>query len=178
MSRPATTGTTPVAELLFGEADATPISTDEATIKPWDEARACLESAQKAWISTVWPDGRAHAMPVMPVWARDAPWIATRPGSRKARNLAGNPSCVITVAGETLDLVVEGRATRGRDEDDLRRVAAAFGEKYGWEFAVRDGSVYEDSLPGSPEYGFYQVTPTRAFGYGTDGRTATRWWFG
>ncbi|WP_440082669.1 pyridoxamine 5'-phosphate oxidase family protein [Streptosporangium sp. LJ11] len=169
---------TPVAELLFGEADATPFSTDEATVEPWDEARACLESAPKAWLSTVRPDGRAHAVPVLLIWSGDAPWITTRPTSRKARNLAGNPHCVITVAGETLDLVVEGNATRARDEDELRRVAAAFRAKYEWELAVRDGSVHEDGLPGSPEYGFYRVTPTRAFGYGADGRTATRWRFG
>ncbi|GAA4180495.1 pyridoxamine 5'-phosphate oxidase family protein [Streptosporangium oxazolinicum] len=172
------TETTPVAELLFSKDDATPISTDEATLKEWDEARACLESTPKAWISTVWPDGRAHSMPVLLVWAEGTPWITTRPGSRKAKNLAANPHCVITVGGESLDLVVEGNATRARDEDELRRVAAAFKAKYRWELAVRGGSVYEDKLPGSPEYGFYQVTPTRAFGYGLDGLTATRWRFG
>ncbi|MFI6512176.1 pyridoxamine 5'-phosphate oxidase family protein [Streptosporangium sp. NPDC050855] len=167
----------PVAELLFGEADATPISTDEATVKPWELARECLRTAPKVWLSTVRPDGRAHAMPVMPVWADDAPWITTRPTSRKGRNLAANPSCVVTVSSETLDLVVEGEAVRARDEATLRRVAAAFEAKYGWELAVRDGSVYEDHLPGSPEYGFYRITPVRAFGYGADGLTATRWRF-
>ncbi|MEU8383865.1 pyridoxamine 5'-phosphate oxidase family protein [Streptosporangium sp. NPDC048865] len=171
------TETTPVAELLFGEADATPFDTDEATIKPWDEARACLESAPKAWLSTARPDGRAHAVPVLLVWAGGAPWITTRPGSRKARNLAVNPHCVITVTGENLDLVVEGRATRALGGGELRRVADAFRAKYRWELSVRDGSVHEDHLPGSPEYGFYRVTPTRAFGYGADGMTATRWRF-
>lgn len=171
-------GTPPVAELLFGEADATPFSTDETTVKPWDQARACLESAPKAWLSTVRPDGRAHAMPVLLVWVDDAPWITTRPSSRKAKNLAHNAHCVITVAAETLDLVVEGEATRARDEATLHRVSAAFKAKYEWELAVRDGSVYEEGLPGSPEYGFYRITPTRAFGYGADGMTATRWRFG
>ncbi|MEU3163875.1 pyridoxamine 5'-phosphate oxidase family protein [Streptosporangium sp. NPDC006930] len=171
------TETIPVAELLFGEADATPFSTDEATVKPWDEARVCLESAPKAWLSTVWPDGRAHAAPVLPVWAGGAPWITTRPNSRKGRNLAVNPHCAITAAGENLDLVIEGNATRAREEAELRQVAAAFKAKYHWELMVRDGSAYSDDLPGSPEYGFYRVTPTRAFGYGSDGRTATRWRF-
>jgi nitroimidazol reductase NimA-like FMN-containing flavoprotein (pyridoxamine 5'-phosphate oxidase superfamily) len=171
-------GPTPVAELLFGPEDAVPISTDEATVKPWSQARACLESTPKAWLSTMRPDGRPHAMPVLLVWVDDAPCFTTRPGSRKGKNLARNPQCVITAADETVDLVVEGTATRIRDEAGLRRVAAAFKSKYQWEFALRDGSAYEDSLPGSPEYGFYQVTPTRAFGYGPDGMTATRWRFG
>jgi hypothetical protein len=168
----------PSAELLFSDADATPMSTDTATVKPWGQARACLESAPKAWLSTVRPDGRPHAMPVMLVWVDEAPWFTTRPTSRKAKNLACNAHCVITAASEALDLVVEGDATRLQDESKLRRVAAAFKTKYAWKLVVRDGSVYDDTLPGSPEYGFYRVTPTRAFGYGADGLTATRWRFG
>lgn len=170
-------GTTPAAELLFRPEDAVPISTDEATVKPWSEARACLESTPKAWLSTVRPDGRPHAMPILLVWVDDAPCFVTRPGSRKGKNLEGNAHCVITAGDETVDVVVEGDATRIRDEAGLHRLAAALKAKYHWEFAVRDGSAYEDSLPGSPEYGFYRITPARAFGYGPDGMTATRWRF-
>jgi hypothetical protein len=168
---------TPVAELLFRREDAVPISTDETTLKPWSQARACLESAPKAWLSTVRPDGRPHAMPILVVWVDDAPCFATRPGSRKGRNLARNTHCVITASDENVDIVVEGDAIRVRDEAGLHRVAAAFKAKYQWEFTVRDGSAHEDALPGSPEYGFFQIMPTRAFGYGPDGMTATRWRF-
>jgi nitroimidazol reductase NimA-like FMN-containing flavoprotein (pyridoxamine 5'-phosphate oxidase superfamily) len=168
---------TPTAELLFREEDATSISTDEATVKPWSQARECLESAPKIWLSTARPDGRPHVMPVLVVWVDDTPRFTTRPTSRKGRNLARNPHCVLSVAGEDLDLVVEGNAIRIEDEAELRRVAAAFQSKYGWELTVRDGQVHEDSLPGSPEYGFYEVAPVRAFGYGADGMTATRWRF-
>ncbi|MDP9866574.1 MULTISPECIES: pyridoxamine 5'-phosphate oxidase family protein [Streptosporangium] len=167
----------PVAELLFSEADATPMSTDTATVKPWSQASACLQAASKAWLSTVRPDGRPHAMPVMPGWADETPYIATRPASRKARNLDGNPNCVLTVAGADLDLVVEGTATRVQDPDRLQQVADAFMAKYQWRFTILDGSVYDGSLPGPPEYAFYRVTPVRAFGYGPDGLTATRWRF-
>lgn len=74
-----------VAELLFSEADATPMSTDEATIKSWDDARACVESAAKGWLTTVRPDGRPHAVPVLLVWSAGAPGLATRPTSRRRR---------------------------------------------------------------------------------------------
>lgn len=167
----------PTAELLFREEDETTMSTDEATVKPWSQARACLESAPKFWLSTVRPDGRPHVMPVVLVWVDDAPCFATRPTSRKARNLARNAHCVLTVASEDLDLVVEGTATPIEDEAQLLQVAAALRTKYRWELAVRDRLAHDHSLPGSPEYGFYQVTPTRAFGYGADGLTATRWRF-
>lgn len=168
----------PIAELLFCQADATTMSTDEATIKPWSHARGCLESAPKTWLSTTRRDGRPHVMPVVLVWVDDAPRFATRPTSLKAQNLARNSHCVLAVASEDLDLVVEGRATRTQDQAALSRVAAAFQSKYGWELAVNDAKVHDHSLPGSPEYNFYEVTPVRAFGFGADGLTATRWRFG
>lgn len=69
----------PAAELLFGAEDATPMSTDVATVKPWSQARAC----------------------------------------------------VLTVASEALDLVVEGSAIQTVDETELLRIAAAFQVKGG-----------------------------------------------
>ncbi|MET8464728.1 pyridoxamine 5'-phosphate oxidase family protein [Micromonospora zamorensis] len=168
---------TPVAELLFQQEDATPFNTDAATLKPWSQALACLRSAHKCWLSTVGPDGRPHAAPVMVVLVDGAPCIASRPHSRKSRNLAGNPRAVITVSSEDLDLVVSGEAHQVSGGTALRRVAAAFVTKYDLTFDIRDGRVHDESLPGSPEYAFHQVSPVRAFGYGTDGLTATRWRF-
>lgn len=169
--------TTPIAELLFGAEAGTPISADESTVKPWREARECLESAPKVWLTTVRPDGRPHVQPVLVVWVDEGPCFATRPVSRKAENIAANGRCVLSVASETFDLVVEGRPVRIHDEVGLGRVSDAMKAKYEWELTVRDGSAFEDGLPGSPEYGFYRVTPSRAFGYGPDGMTATRWRF-
>lgn len=168
---------TPVAELLFRDEDATPMSTDEATVKPWSQARSCLQSAPKLWLSTVQPDAAPHVMPVLVVCVDDAPCFTTRPTSRKARNLARNVHCVLTASSEDLDLVIEGNAAQVADEPELLRVAAAFRDKYEWDLTVRGGMVHDHSLPGSPEYGFYHVSPTRAFGYGADGLTATRWRF-
>ncbi|MEV5559385.1 pyridoxamine 5'-phosphate oxidase family protein [Nonomuraea wenchangensis] len=168
---------TPVAELLFSDADATPMSTDTTTVKPWAQARACLQRAPKAWLSTVRPDGRPHAMPLMPVWADESVCFTTRPGSRKGRNLAHSSHCVLTAAGPDLDLVLEGTAAPVLDPARQQEVADAFLTKYGWPLSLRGGRVHDDGLPGSPEYGFYRITPLRAYGYGSDGLTATRWRF-
>ncbi|GII79750.1 pyridoxamine 5'-phosphate oxidase [Sphaerisporangium rufum] len=170
--------TTPVAEPLFRPQDAVPMSTDPATVKPWAEAEAVLRGAPKVWLSTVRPGGRPHAAPVMFAWAGGAICVASRPGSRKGRNLAADGRCVITVSGDTLDLVVEGDAGRVTDPAGQREIIAAIQEKYGWPLTMRDGSVHDDGLPGGPEYGCYRITPVRAFGYGPDGLTATRWRFG
>lgn len=169
--------TEPRTELLFRTEDATPISTDESTLKSWQEAQTSLDTASKVWLSTVRPDGRPHTMPVLLVWVDGASCFATRPSSRKGQNLATNPSSVIAVSTETLDLVVEGEAIRIREDAAATRIAAAFQEKYDWRFALRDGGIFDDNLPGNPEYCFYRVEPRRAFGYGPDGLTATRWRF-
>lgn len=143
----------------------------------WAAARDQLAAAPKFWLATGRPDGRPHVMPVVAVWSAAALHVATRPTSRKGRNLAGNPHCVLSAATATADLVVECRATVIDDPAERQPVLAAFEAKYEWRLTVRDGAVHDDNLPGSPVYGLHRLEPTRAFGYGADGMTATRWRF-
>ena len=168
----------PVAELLFGASDGTPMSTDPNTVLPWAQAREQLTAAAKYWLATGRPDGRPHVMPVLAVWLVDALYVATRPTSCKGRNLIGNPRCVLTASTESTDLVVECHAVEVRDVPGLTRVADAFAAKYEWRFTVGNGAARDESLPGAPTYAFYRLQPTRGFGYGADGLTATRWRFG
>lgn len=167
----------PIAELLFTERDATPMSTDESTVKPWGHARGCLEAAPKVWLTTTRADGRPHVAPLLVVWVDDTPCFATRFASHKARNLVRDHRCVLTVAGEDIDLVVEGDADTITDADDLHCIADHFHAKYQWKLTVRGSRVHDHAFPGPPEYHLYRVRPTLAFGYGTDGLTATRWRF-
>ena len=53
------TTTEPVTELLFTPADNVPISTDEATLKPWAQARETLAESPKYWLATGRP-GLGH----------------------------------------------------------------------------------------------------------------------
>jgi hypothetical protein len=167
----------PTTDLLFSAADATPFSTDEKTLKPWAQAQKCLEAAARVWITTVRQDGRPHTAPVLLLWRDDTAYVTSRPSARKARNLLDNEHCTIVTNDADLDLTVEGVATRITGADELERVAGAFKEKYGWPFAVREGKAYDESLPGPPEYAFWEVKFTKAFGYGPEGNTATRWGF-
>jgi len=100
------------------------------------------------------------------VWLDDTPCFATRPGSRKARNLAHDPGCVVTVASDDIDLVVEGNAESITDVADLHSIADHFHVKYQWKLAVRGSRVHGHALPGPPEYHLYRLRPTLAFGYG------------
>jgi hypothetical protein len=117
-------------------------------------------------------------MPVLGVWVDGALCFSAGETSRKGKNLARDPRCVVTAGSRrALDLVVEGEAAKVTGDAKVDRVADAFASKYEWHFAVRDGVAYDESLPGPLVYGFYEVKPTRAFGYGADGMTATRWRF-
>jgi hypothetical protein len=123
----------------FSEPDATPT--------PSTVGLEHLRAADTFWLSTVRPDGRPHVTPLIAVWHADALWFATGPEERKARNLADNPSCVLTtgrsdLADGGLDIVLEGHAEQVTDDAELEPVAAAFSAKYPtgpWDFVARWG---------------------------------------
>lgn len=132
------------------------------------------------WLATVRPDGRPHVMPVGVLWVDGALYFNAGAATRKARNLAHNPHCVITVATHAFDLVVEGEAARVTDGAKLQRVADVYAS-HGWHPTVRDGALYaEYSAPsaGPPPWDVYEVTPARVFALGTaEPFGATRWQF-
>jgi hypothetical protein len=77
--------------------------------------------------------------------------------------------------------VVEGLAEKVRDAGRLQRVANAHASTYDWHVTVRAGAFHDtEGAPtaGPPPYEVYVVTPTSAFGFGTDESFgATRWGF-
>jgi nitroimidazol reductase NimA-like FMN-containing flavoprotein (pyridoxamine 5'-phosphate oxidase superfamily) len=143
-------------------------SSPEAVARPWAEADANLGRAELFWLSTVRPDGRPHVTPLIAVWLDDALWFCTGPDERKAKNLAHNPACVVITGcnrrHEGLDVVVEGTAVNVRDEERLRRVAAAYLAKYGpeWTFTVVDGAFHHEGGTAL----VFEVAPATAFGFG------------
>jgi len=146
----------------------------------WAVGRERVETAELFWISTVRPDGRPHVTPLISVWLDGAAYFCTGPDERKAKNLAENPSCILTTGcnllEEGLDVVLEGEAKRIRDEDELGRVAAAYESKYGsiWHFDVRDGAFHSE---GGGEAIVFEVAPATAFGFGKGEYSQTRWRF-
>lgn len=163
-----------------------------APIIPWSRVRERLEEGftqapetggpgrHTSWLATMRPDGRPHVMPLGVLWEDGAFYFNAGPTTRKAKNLARNPSCVITVATHDFDLVIEGEATKVTDEARLRHIADLFASG-GWEPTVRDGAHYaEFSAPsaGPPPWEVYEVTPATVFALGTaEPYGATRWRF-
>ncbi|MGH8984675.1 MAG: pyridoxamine 5'-phosphate oxidase family protein [Acidimicrobiia bacterium] len=62
---------------------------------PWSWAEARLTTARNYWVTTANAAGRGHTMPVWGVWLDDAFFFRTGRQTRKARNLAERPDCVI-----------------------------------------------------------------------------------
>jgi nitroimidazol reductase NimA-like FMN-containing flavoprotein (pyridoxamine 5'-phosphate oxidase superfamily) len=167
-------------------AEREPVSAEPmneaAAPTPWDWVRGHLRrSTATYWLATVRPNGAPHVMPVLAVWVEGQPYVCIGTGTRKARNLARDARCVVTVEHEPLDLVVEGTAVKVHDEDTLRRVAQAYDATYGWQVTVRDGALDAAGgapTAGPPPYDVYQVAPATAYGLGTDEPVAaTRWRF-
>lgn len=168
------THTEPRTELATGFSD------ERAVATPWSRAAAILADAELFWISTVRPDGRPHVTPLPAVWVDGSLHFCTGSGERKAKNLAANPSVVLTTGTNTwnqgYDVVVEGEAVRIADDDRLRELAGAWEAKYGsfWHFEARDGYFHHG--PGRALV--FEVAPRTAFGFGKgEPFSQTRWRF-
>ena len=154
-------------------------SSPEATAVPWLAALDHLEKAEIYWLSTVRPDGRPHVTPLLAMWMDGALHFCTGADERKSKNLAQNPQVILTtgcnVLNAGLDIVVEGKAVRVRDNILLQRLADAWETKYaGWHFDVRDGAFWGDG----GEALVYRVAPETAFGFGRGEQySQTRWSF-
>jgi general stress protein 26 len=155
-------------------------SADGVTPPSWPEARDRLHGADLFWVTTVRTDGRPHTTPTLALWMDEALYFSTGPYEQKAKNIVGNPHCILMTGcndlHEGVDLVVEGAAARVRDDVILRRIADEYVSKYGdeWRFDVRDGALHHD--PG--EAWVFEVAPVTAYAFAKGEYSHTRWRFG
>jgi Pyridoxamine 5'-phosphate oxidase len=117
------------------------------------------------------PDSRPHVTPLIAVWHAEALWFATGPDERKAKNLAENPSCVLTTGQSdlveaALDVVLKGKAEQVTDDAELEPVASAFAVKYPtgpWDFVVRHGAFSDRNAGGRVIV--FRVRPMRGLAF-------------
>jgi hypothetical protein len=169
----------PIPELLPSTTEPGRAGGD-VTPTPWEQARAELGGAGTYWLATTTTAGGPHVAPVLAVLVDDRMHFCANDGSRKARNLADGPGCVIAASGDRFDLVVEGEATAVSAEATVRRVAEAYAAKYGWRPEERDGLLWAEGAPtaGPPPYRVHEIRPNKAFAFPTDdASTPTRWRF-
>jgi pyridoxamine 5'-phosphate oxidase-like protein len=122
-----------------------------------------------AWLTTINADGSPHVMPVGIVRV-DATWyFSSGPGTRKSGNMIRDSRCVVSVATEPFDLVIEANAIRVTDDAELATVANAFREG-GWPATV-DGKAltaeYSAPSAGPPPWHAYRIVPATVYALGT-----------
>jgi hypothetical protein len=179
------------ARRLLYMADREPIDTKNlddlygSETMPWSLARDQLAAGPPGmevpmFLGTTRPDGRAHAAGIGAVWHDGDFFFVTGPRTRKARNVAANPACTISMRLEGLDLVVEGTAERVTDAGTLEALAAVYRDG-GWPATVEGDAFtapYSAPSAGPAPWHLYRVTPTVVFGVASAAPYgATRWRF-
>lgn len=140
------------------------VPADPSGALPWEWAEERLVHNRNYWVVTASASARPHALPVWGVWIPDTDrfWFSCSPRARKARNIAENAQCVVTIESTTECVSVEGRARIADAATDAGAVdlaLALYVVKYWDDPAVRaemEGFVRSHAL--------IEVTPERAFG--------------
>jgi PPOX class probable F420-dependent enzyme len=139
---------------------------------PWSWALKRLQDSHDYWLSTVWPDGRPHLMPVWAVWRDEALWFSSSLRARKIRNIQAGPAVSIATDDPLNPVVVEGTARIVTDSASTRAFLDEMNAKY------RTG--YSPDFLDPTRNATVRVRPKWAFGL--DERdfpgSPTRWEFG
>jgi hypothetical protein len=153
--------------------DALQNSLDAASgLKTWAWALERLEKSHNSWISTTRPGGRPHLMVIWGIWSENAFWFSTGPRTRKAKNIAAEPHCVIATEEADEAVILEGTAEGIKDRAVWKEIAEIYDRKYG-------GNL----LPLLESSGgcIFRVEPQIAFGQDEHAEnfveSATRWRF-
>jgi general stress protein 26 len=109
---------------------------------PWKWAEQRLKTSHNYFISTAKPDGSPHTMVVWGLWDKGAFYFSTGAKSRKARNLASNPHCVVATENAAEAVVLEGIAKITGDRAILKWFAPAYEKKYKWDMQGFSEPVY------------------------------------
>jgi PPOX class probable F420-dependent enzyme len=118
------------------------------------------------WLATINPDGTPHLTGVGALWVDGGLWFETGPQTRKARNVARDPRCTLSIAVDEFDLSVQGEAARVTDPATVARMADRWAEG-GWPCRVDESGValtadFSAPSAGSPPWYVYKITPIRA----------------
>src|ERR1700730_14064236 len=140
---------------------------------PWSWAEERLAASRNFWLTTSWPDGRPHLMPVWAIWDSELEclWFTSSTGSRKVLNLTADPRCVLATEDAGNPVIVEGVGEIVREPESIARVIALMNAKYQTDYAVEFLDPAENAT--------VRVRPTWAFGLAQDDFTGspTRWAF-
>lgn len=123
-------------------------------------------NSRTTWLTTINDDGSPHVTAVGAAWIDGTFWFQTGSDTRKARNIARDARCTVSVSTRDADVVVEGNATRITDRAAVAQAAKAWADN-GWP-AEPDESGTGITAPfnapgqGPPPWNVYRVEPGSA----------------
>ena len=136
---------------------------------PFSHPEDRLTKSRNYWICTTRPDGRPHSIPVWGFWIDGALYFGTGRDSRKARNLAHNPTVSIHLDSGDDVVILEGTAVEidPSNKTQLKKLDAASRAKYKMPMVV------------GPENVIYSVRPRVVLAWTEKDfpNNATRWQF-
>jgi hypothetical protein len=135
------------------------------------------------WLTTLNPDGGPHVTSLGALWHDGSCWFQTGRGTVKARNVARDPRCALTVATKGFDVTIAGDARRVTEPEKVAEIAALWSAS-GWpaepdESGTGITAPYNAPTLGPAPWFVYEVRPATATAVGTgdDGYGSTRWRF-
>ena len=124
---------------------------------PWKWAEQRLKKSHNYWITTVRPGGSPHTMVVWGLWQDGRFLFSTGSTSRKARNLAENPRCIICTELADEAVIVEGVAEIA-GVDARRKMIPVYEKKYDWDLSKMKDDMLSMKEP------VFAVRPKVVFG--------------
>jgi hypothetical protein len=115
----------------------------KSDLLPWKWAVTRLKKSRQYWIATTRGNGAPHLMIIWGIWFQGSFWFSTGAQSRKARNLAGNPRCVIGTDNAAKAVILEGAAELiDARHIDYEKFTRAYAKKYAWDIREMGQPVY------------------------------------
>jgi len=160
----------------------------------WAKIRARLEepitqapgsggpNRHTVWLATINPNGSPHVTGIGALFAEGTFWFESGDQTRKAKNLARDPRCALSVATNEFDVVLEGEARKVDDPATVAQMAARWAAA-GWPARIDETGLaltaeYSAPSAGPPPWYVYQVVPRSATAVATvEPGGATRWVF-
>ena len=139
----------------------------------WKWAEARLKKSHQFWIATTRPDGRPHVMVIWAMWFDSALYFVTGSTSRKARNLATNPSCTLCTDNAAEAVILEGMIETEKDVARIREFLKVYEKKYKYDMSGMAADMLNLKEP------LFFLRPKVAFAMAekTFPKSATRWIF-
>lgn len=111
---------------------------------------AALERQKDVWLATADPAGRPHIIAASAWWDGAEIVVATRGGTKTARNMEMNPTVWVARGAPSDAIVIEAQMIESRPAKDAPELAKGFAAACGWNPAE-----------GGEGWVFFRLRPTR-----------------